>query len=411
MQTKLPPAVLSAPGGRAAEAVLRRCVHCGFCNSACPTYLHFGDERNGPRGRIYFMKRFLEGDKAEESNLRNLDLCLTCQACESACPSGVEYLRLLEWTRPQVAAAVGRPPLARARRALAIAVLLRPRLLRALAQTAAVFRPLLPKALKPYAARRAKKAAAGAASAAKKRVVLYDGCAQSAFAPNINAHAKRVLAAAGMEAKEARGFCCGALQLHLEDTDAAMRRIRANVDALWQRLQDGAQAVASSASGCGRTIASYGELLANDPNYAHKAQAVSAAHCDISALLAEADLSGLSAQGRRVAFHCPCTLQHAQKGGATPPALLRQLGAEVTEAPDGGMCCGAAGFYAAENPKVAKALRKSRLQQLGATGQKGAPADGIVTANIGCQLHLQGGTKTPVRHWLEVVEAPDSARD
>ena len=397
MKTSVAGEFLSAPEGAEAAAALRRCVHCGFCNSVCPTYLQLGDENNGPRGRIYQMKNFMEGGGASAGNVANLDLCLTCQACESACPSGVDYLRLLDFARPKMAAAVRRPAHVRFRRRLALAVLLRPQWLKRILRIAAFFRPLLPAAWRAYLPESAAPPNIAAPAKSSKKVLLYDGCVQSALRPNINARARTALASVDIASEEARSFCCGALQLHLED-DKALARIRANVDFLHSQLQNGVSRIVSTASGCGRTVADYGRLLAHDSKYAERAREVSAAHCDLAELLAEEEeLPGLSADGAAVAFHCPCTLQHGQKAAAAVPKVLSRLGAKVCLPSDGGRCCGSAGFYSQEHPGMARRLRDSRLRELDKT------AATILTANIGCQLHLQGGSARPVKHWIEAV--------
>lgn len=397
MKTTVTAEFLAATEGREAAAILRRCVHCGFCNSACPTYLQLGDEKNGPRGRIYQIKNFMEGQGANAANLANLDLCLTCQACESACPSGVEYLRLLDFARPQIAAAVGRSATVRRQRRLALAILLRPRLLKILLTLAAVLRPALPARYRAYLPQ-AKTAPPVVATAAARRVLLYDGCVQGVLRPAINAHARAILSAVGIAAEEARPLCCGALQLHLED-NTAPQRIRANVDFFHAKLQSGVSRIVSTASGCGRTIAEYGRLLAHDRHYAGKAAQVSAAHCDVAELLAATDdLSALTADSAAVAFHCPCTLQHGQNAAAAVPGVLTRLGAQI-RLPDDSGCCGSAGFYSQEHPGMARRLRDSRLNALNKTA-----ADSIITANIGCQLHLQSGSQQPVRHWLQTIK-------
>ena len=403
MHTTITSPALNAGEKAQAQAVLARCVHCGFCNSACPTYLQLGEENNGPRGRIYQMKTFLEGGGANSATLKNLDQCLTCQACESACPSGVQYTHLLEIARPKVAAAVGRSLVRQFVREMALRVFLRPQLLRFALTMAQPLRAFLPRKFRPYFQLTRSRAVPPPAQE-RKKIVLFDGCVQSAINPRLNAHTAAVCARCGIASVEEKNFCCGALELHMEAKDAAMTRIRANVDKLHQQLEDGATQIVSTASGCGRMVADYGRLLADDPRYAEKAKAVSDAHMDIAALLLQEDaLDGLQIAKGEMAFHCPCTLHHAQGQGDAVQTLFARLGAAPPHIPaDSGRCCGSAGFYSQEHPALAKKLRDERLAQL-SSGGGGKPAR-ILTANIGCQLHLQGGSDTPVTHWIEQVK-------
>lgn len=398
MHTQISTPTLSAPEKAQAQEVLARCVHCGFCNSACPTYLQLGEENNGPRGRIYQMKTYLESGLASAATLKNLDQCLTCQACESACPSGVRYTHLLETVRPKIAVAVGRGGRQKLRRQVALYLLLRPRLLRFLLQLASPLRGFLPRTMQAYFPQAAVTTSPSSVAGAP-RIVLFDGCVQSALRPGINAHAAAVCARCGIASTEEKNFCCGALQLHMEEEESAMAHIRRNVDRLHKQLEDGATHIVSTASGCGRMVADYGRLLADDPHYAARAQAVSAAHCDLAELLQQQEsLDGLQVAAGETAFHCPCTLQHGQGQGGAVQTVLARLGAAVHTAADGGRCCGSAGFYSQEHPALAQQLRDERLAQLSAH----SPAH-IVTANIGCQLHLQGGSSVPVSHWIERI--------
>ena len=401
MQTQLSEQVLASASGKRAEEILRRCVHCGFCNNVCPTYRQLGDELDGPRGRIYQMKRFLEGEEASDSNLLHLDRCLTCQSCESACPSGVDYLDLLEIVRPQVAQEVPRSLWVRARRRLACWLLLKPRLLAMMVNAARALRVLLPAAV-PIPARplpaSLPMSLSGREDDTKRHVVIPDGCVQSAIAPDINRHTAAVLSHIGVGCRQESGFCCGALQLHLEQKPQALARIRRNVDRLYDALQSGAEAVVTTASGCGRTIADYGHLLADDKHYAARAAAVSAAHRDIAAFLIDEDLSHLqiASDEAGLSFHCPCTLYHHQKQQQTVQRIFARLGAPLPAVANAGQCCGSAGFYSVEQPDLAARLRANIIDAH-------APAEKIITANIGCQLHLQQGTDKPVRHWIQMV--------
>ena len=396
---------LATPVGRDAEAILRHCVHCGLCNSACPTYRETSDELDGPRGRIYQMKRFLEGGSMGVENLAHLDLCLSCQACETACPSGVDYLGLLEIVRPQLARRRPRPLWRWLWRRLALAVLLRPLLLQGLLRIGRALRPLLPGGLRmrippnPGTSTPARSANL-AASKSGRRVVLYDGCVQSAAAPDINQHCTAVLSAVGIDCELVSKFCCGGLERHLEAGERTLRRIRNNIDYLGALLDGGVEAIVSTASGCGATISDYPHLLRHDPEYAGRARRVANAHRDLAELLLQEPLDGLCAEADGTpAFHCPCTLQHALGQGNTVPQVLARLGLVLSPIAGDGNCCGSAGFYAYEQPAMAARLRAERLQALLANDP-----NQIFTANIGCQLHLQAGTHRRVRHWIHMVQ-------
>lgn len=398
MQTQLPKSFTATAEGKKADDILRRCVHCGFCNNACPTYRQLGDETEGPRGRIYQMKRFLEGEKNGIENLLHLDHCLTCQSCESACPSGVEYRHLVDIVRPKMAAKIRRSFWVRWRRAAACQLLLRPSLLKLLLWAVRLSSPLLPqklRALTPPQPLPSPPISQGRQKRFARQVILPDGCVQSAAAPDINRHTQALLNHIGVDCTEEKGFCCGALELHLEYKEKAMARIRVNVDRLYAALQTGSEAVISTASGCGRIIADYGRLLAEDPHYAERAKAVSAAHRDIAAFLVGENLSGISVKDdNRLSFHCPCTLFHGQKQAPAVGEIFAHLGSPLPPVANAGMCCGSAGFYSYEHPQMAKRLRADILRAHDS-------AEKIITANIGCQLHLQAGGKTPVRHWIQ----------
>jgi glycolate dehydrogenase iron-sulfur subunit len=432
VRTEIHPRFASHPSIGDAESILRACVHCGFCNATCPTYLELGDERDGPRGRIYLIKQLLDSGEAGARTQRHLDRCLTCRNCETTCPSGVEYGRLADVARGILESDVERPRADRLVRWLLRIVVPYPRRFAFFLGLGRLLRPMLPRALRlkipprhrrPAAAPAAiatPGAAPGAASPASasaiaapgaaiagsdapRRMLVLAGCVQAAATPETNAAAKRVLARFGVQLDEAPAAgCCGALDYHLGDHARGLDHARRNVDAWWPAIEAGANAIVSSASGCGAMLDDYGRLLAGDPAYAAKAARVSALARDLSEVLAAEDMTALGGEPStaRIAVHCPCTLQHAQKLPNLPAAVLRQLGFTLTETAEPHLCCGSAGSYSILQPRLAARLRDRKLAALGA----GHP-DMIVTANIGCQLHLAAGTELPVRHWIEAVDA------
>jgi glycolate oxidase iron-sulfur subunit len=403
MQTDLADWIKDTPDGREAGAILRTCVHCGFCNATCPTYQLLGDELDGPRGRIYLIKQVLEGVAPTASTQLHLDRCLTCRNCETTCPSGVQYGRLLDIGRHAVDQQVERPLGERVKRGL-----LRDGL------TSVAFAPALKlgqsvRGLLPQVLRNKVPAAQDAGSwpqrSHARRMILLEGCVQPAMRPNINTATARVLDALGIELLRApQAGCCGAIRHHLDDPDGALDDIRRNVDAWWPLVQAGAEAVLGNASACGAMVKDYGHLLRNDPAYAARAARVSALARDVVEVMPEfaGALRGLVAgdvTAPRVVFHPPCTLQHGQKIRGAVEALLRMCGAELLPFGESHLCCGSAGTYSVLQPKLSFALRDRKLANL----QSPAPA-AILSANIGCITHLQGGTDTPVMHWIEWLD-------
>ncbi len=410
MQTSLAPEYRDSADGRAAEAIVRKCVHCGFCTATCPTYQLLGDELDGPRGRIYLIKQVLEGQQPTRKTQQHLDRCLTCRNCESTCPSGVDYGHLIDIGRKLVDAKVPRPMTERAVRwALKEGIpspLFGPAM--ALGQTV---RPLMPAALK---AKVPPRQAAGAwpAQTHARKVLLLAGCAQPAMSPNINRATARVLDAVGIQTLVApKAGCCGAVKFHLNDQDGAKQEIRTNIDAWWPHIEAGVEAIVINASGCGTMVKDYGHVLRDDPVYAAKAVRVSALARDLGELLAGLvpalqqrfpDLPAHNRQlGARIAFHPPCTLQHGQKLKGLVEPHLAALGYDIQVAGcESHLCCGSAGTYSVLNPTLAYQLRDRKLGHLGAL-----QPTVIASANIGCITHLQSGTDTPVRHWVEVLDA------
>jgi glycolate oxidase iron-sulfur subunit len=404
MQTNLSLEFKGTPEGDEAEAILRKCVHCGFCTATCPTYQVLGDELDGPRGRIYLMKQVLEGAEPTRATMLHLDRCLTCRNCESTCPSGVQYGNLVEIGRRVVEAKVERPAAERATRWLLKEGLTSPLFGPAL-KLGQWLRPLLPATLKNKLPGKAgARAHQWPVRRRERKVLLLLGCVQPAMMPNINSATARVLDAAGIQTLVAdEAGCCGAIRLHLSDHDGGLADMRRNIDAWWPIVERGqVEAIVMNASGCGVTVKEYGHALAHDAAYADKARRVSALTKDLSQLLPELVPKlkpKLHGKGKLV-FHPPCTLQHGQQLRGGVEAALIELGFEVAlPAGESHLCCGSAGTYSVLQPEMATTLRDRKLAQI----EPLAP-QAIVSANIGCIQHLQSGTQTPVRHWVELVD-------
>ncbi|MFL6715028.1 MAG: glycolate oxidase subunit GlcF [Burkholderiaceae bacterium] len=404
MQTNLADFIKDTPEGKEADSILRACVHCGFCTATCPTYQLLGDELDGPRGRIYLMKQVLEGKPATAKTQLHLDRCLTCRNCETTCPSGVRYGRLVDIGRKIVEDQVPRAPADRAMRTALKETLPRSWVFSPAMKAGQLLRPLLPAVLKNKVP---KKQSAGAWPRREhaRKMLLLDGCVQPSMSPNINAATARVFDALGVQLIVApRAGCCGAIRHHLNDHDAARDDMRRNIDAWWPHVEAGAEAIVMTASGCGATVKEYGHLLEQDPVYAQKARRISELTRDLSELLPSFEeelkqkLRGKVA--KRVAWHPPCTLQHGQKIRGKVEDVLRGIGVDVQLCADSHLCCGSAGTYSVLHPDIAYALRDQKVANLEAT-----KPDMIVSANIGCITHLQSGTATPVAHWIELVDS------
>jgi len=402
MQTTLSEDARQLPRAEEAESILRSCVHCGFCNATCPTYQLLGDELDGPRGRIYLIKQVLEGNEVTRKTQEHLDRCLSCRNCESTCPSGVDYHNLLDIGRAVVDAAVPRSLGQRLLREGLRSVLPKTGLFKGLVSSGQVFRALLPNTLQVKLPRNAHPAKPRPTTRHTRQVLMLEGCVQPSLSPNTNAAAARVLDRLGISVTPTReGGCCGAVDYHLDAQAAGLDRARRNIDAWWPSIENGAEAIVQTASGCGAFIKDYGHLLSTDPAYAEKAKKVSALAKDLVEVLRDEPLEKLGIHSaQRLAFHCPCTLQHAQKLGGAVEAILTSLGFNLTPVADSHLCCGSAGTYSLTQPELSRQLRDNKLNAL----ESGHP-EVIVTANIGCQSHLDGAGRTPVRHWIELVEA------
>ena len=414
MQTNLAPEFKGTPDGEAAEAILRKCVHCGFCTATCPTYQLLGDELDGPRGRIYLMKQVLEGAPVTRKTQEHLDRCLTCRNCETTCPSGVQYGHLVDIGREIVEARVERPAGEKAVRWLLKEGLTSPLFAPAM-KLGQLMRPLLPQTLQNKVPGKAPaRAQQWPTRTHPRKVLMLLGCVQPAMMPNINSATARVLDAIGIQTLVADGAgCCGALRTHLNDHEGGLADMRRNIDAWWPLVQgltsEGkVEAIVMNASGCGVQVKDYGHALAHDADYAEKARRVSELTRDLSELLPEIapQLQGKLRASKQpaLAFHPPCTLQHGQQLRGGVEAHLRTLGFEVRLAnAESHLCCGSAGTYSVLQPVLATQLRDRKLQHLAPLpGQDAVGA--IVSANIGCIQHLQSGTPVPVKHWVEVVD-------
>jgi glycolate oxidase iron-sulfur subunit len=413
MQTELSPEFAGTPDGLAAQALLRKCVHCGFCTATCPTYQLLGDELDGPRGRIYQIKQVLEGEPATRSVQQHLDRCLTCRNCETTCPSGVQYGELIDLGRRIVDERVERPTAEKVQRWLLKEGLTSPLFAPAM-KLGQMVRPLLPQALKAKVPAQVVASGAWPTRAHPRQMLMLAGCVQPSMSPNINLATARVLDACAVQPVIApEAGCCGAIRAHLNDHHGGLVDMRRNIDAWWPLIAptDGSrpvEALVMNASGCGATVKDYGHHLADDPAYAAKAARVSALTRDLSELLPEllpilkTRLAESAARQNgplpKLALHPPCTLQHAQKLRGGLETALRELGFDVSLPAESHLCCGSAGTYSVLQPELSKQLRDRKLGNLAAL-----QADVIVSANIGCITHLQSGCQTPVRHWVEMV--------
>jgi glycolate oxidase iron-sulfur subunit len=403
MQTNLVESIKRTAAGQEAEAILRTCVHCGFCTATCPTYQLLGNELDSPRGRIYLIKQMLEGAEVTAKTLLHLDRCLTCRSCETTCPSGVQYGRLVDIGRAIAEEKIGRSPWQAMQRRLLRAVLPRPAIFNSLLALGRLFRPLLPSALAKEVPI-ARPAKPWPTTRHARTMLVLAGCVQPGLAPNTNAASARVLDRLGITLFSAeKAGCCGAVSYHLNAHADGLDFMRRNVDAWWPYVEQGTEAVVMTASGCGTMVKEYGHLLRHDPAYAEKAARISELTKDLSEILA-AEKDGLfrllkPAPRGRLAFHSPCSLQHGQKIVGVIEELLTAAGYELTPVADKHLCCGSAGTYSILQKELSQQLLRNKLDAL----QSGSPAQ-IASANIGCQAHLQSGTDLPVRHWIELLD-------
>jgi glycolate oxidase iron-sulfur subunit len=402
MQTNLADFIKNTPQGIEADAILRSCVHCGFCTATCPTYQVLGDELDGPRGRIYLIKQVLEGAEPTKKTQQHLDRCLTCRNCESTCPSGVQYGRLVDIGRSVVEDKVGRTAREKiTRTALRKGLLAKP-LFDTAMKLGRAARPLLPASLKAKVQPLRDKGAWPNAQHARTMIVL-DNCVQNSMAPAIDFASARVLDRAGISLKwVAAGGCCGALSHHLNAHDEAVQKVKANIDAWWPLIEAGVEAIVGTASGCSVMLKDYGHFMQHDAAYAEKAKKIAALSKDVSEVIA-AEWPKLKpmlkASSEKIAYHPPCTMQHGMKLKGGVEAMLRDMGFELAPVADSHLCCGSAGTYSVLQPEISNELKARKVKSLTADG----PAQ-IATSNIGCMTHIQSGTTLPVKHWIELLD-------
>jgi len=409
MQTNLADWIKNTPEGEEADSILRKCVHCGFCLATCPTYNLLGDELESPRGRIYLMKQVMEGEPVTAKTQLHLDRCLTCRSCESTCPSGVQYGRLIDIGRELVERKVGRSTGEGFKRRVLKNLLPQTALFSAGLAAGRMVKGMLPTSL---AAKITAHRDAGETPAPHhaRRMLVLAGCVQPAMAPSINAATARVLDRLGISLfTAAEAGCCGAIPHHLNDPHESHQYIKRNIDAWWPHIEAGAEAIVVTASGCGTMVAEYGHILRNDAAYAEKAQRVSDLFRDVSQVIAAESpalstlLAARQPANSRIAFHSPCSLQHGLKIRGVVEGLLRDAGYELSAVPDGHFCCGSAGTYSILQPELSKQLLANKVKAL----ESGAPML-VATANIGCLAHIEAGlnasSKIPIRHWIELID-------
>ncbi len=417
MQTNFSLTALLDPHMIESEKILRACVHCGFCTATCPTYLLLGDELDSPRGRIYLIKDMLENEKpASEKVVKHVDRCLSCLSCMTTCPSGVNYMHLVDHARAHITKTYKRPLVDRVLRGMLAAVLPYPRRLRLALLSAAAVKPMrkwiagLPGGeqlaamvdLAP-ALKLRRSAPQGLAVQGKRgRVAILTGCAQQVIDPNINDAAIRLLNRHGIEVTSPRGEgCCGALVHHMGYEESALEAARRNVDAWTRELDEGGlDAIIVTASGCGTTIKDYGFMLREDKAYARKAARISALALDISEYLHELQLQGpVRTTGQIVAYHSACSMQHGQRIVDQPKSLLKQMGFVVMDVPESHICCGSAGTYNILQPEIADRLRSRKVANI----EKTRPQI-IASGNLGCMTQIGAGTTIPIVHTVELLD-------
>ena len=401
MQTNITEAFLKTSHGKEAESILRSCVHCGFCTATCPTYQLLGDELDSPRGRIYLIKQVLEGHTATTKTRSHLDRCLTCRSCETTCPSGVRYGRLVDIGREIVEQEVPRTALENTSRYLLRQLIPYPKRFAPLLKLGQIFKPIMPQAIQNKIPKIQTPREWPAQTQQRKMLVLA-GCAQQVVTAQTNVSTATVLNKLGIQLITAdKAGCCGAVSHHLSAAEEAKVFIRQNIDAWWPYITDGAEAIVVTASGCGVMLKDYAHTMQDDTEYAEKAKRVTELAKDISEILRGEDFTDIetTAQKTSVSFHSPCTLQHGLQLSGVVENILQQVGYKLKHVDDSHLCCGSAGTYSVLQPKLSKQLLANKI-----TALENNQPDIIATANIGCQMHLDTKASVPVKHWIELVE-------
>ena len=398
MQTSIHPELIDLPQVIEADSILRRCVHCGFCTATCPTYQLLGDDLDSPRGRIYLIKNLLEDNAIDDKSVQHLDRCLTCRACETTCPSGVQYVRLLDIARGLVVTRSKRPFSSRLKSLLSRWIIPRDHLFKPLLRSGQFLRPVLPGTLANKVPPKQKFSLPSRIEiqGPDKRVLLLQGCAQRAATPNVNVALEQLLREKNVAVSVLPDEgCCGAVEYHLSAHHQGLRRMRELTDKLYKRLQD-VDYIVSSASGCGVTIKEYPVSFSEDSEYAKKANEIIKKVVDASEIFKQYKFSCAPI---RAAVHTPCTLQHGLGINGEIERILEQAGITIVKSRESHLCCGSAGTYSIMQPVLSQKLLSRKLSVL----QENEPQV-IVTANIGCQLHLQSGAGVPVMHWVELLQ-------
>lgn len=388
------------PEAQAAAEIIRKCVHCGFCTATCPTYQLLGDESDSPRGRIYLIRQLLEKGDATARTRTHLDRCLLCRACETTCPSGVEYGQLIESGRQLLEQVQPRPAVNTLRRQIVAKALVQSGAIERAVNLGVKMREWLPDTLSRQLPVDTFDLEWPAPRHARKMLVLK-GCVQPALSPETNIKAAQVLDRLGISLlQEVKPGCCGAVGLHTSDPQMGLRHIRERIDQWWPQLENGVEGIIFTASGCGVTIKDYAHLLKDDSRYAEKAARVSALAKDLSeVVVSELDqLDTDIGQNRKIAFHPPCTLQHGLKLNGVVEKILSSVGYDLLPVSDSHLCCGSAGTYSLFQPELSGQLKENKLKAL----QAHQP-ELIATANIGCQQHLKTGTRRDIVHWIQLL--------
>ena len=400
MQTTLAPKIKQSRQAQAIESILRKCVHCGFCNATCPTYQLGGDELDGPRGRIYQMKQYFEGEAANAEMLKHLDRCLTCRSCETTCPSGVQYGHLLEIGKQMIETDLPRSRFDRLRRGAIVRFINSGWLFSAAIRVAQSLAWMMPAGLRRSIPSRQVALPRNQGQHSRK-VLMLAGCVQPTLAPNTNIGASNLLDKLGLEVIELQqNLCCGAAAMHTSEPEYALRQVKQLIDQWWPHIESGVEAIVVTATGCGVSVRDYARLLAHDPDYAGKAEKVTSLYRDLIEIVEQYSdqIDVPAAAERRVAVHTPCTMQHGLGLNNRIEGLLAKIGYQICRIEDGHLCCGSAGTYSMLQPAISSQLQHNKLRAL-----KVDQPDVIATANIGCQLQLTEGNSTPVVHWIELI--------